>query len=65
MLKLVCTTEGIGTHIVIDLRRPRVESLLLIGKLLEDNALKEGEDYDYITTEKIETLPHSTPRREM
>ena len=66
ILKLACTTEWMGTYIEIDLRRPRVELVVIIGKLFEDNALEKGEECEYIPikpTDNVENILHSTLRK--
>ena len=62
MLKLVGTTEWMGTHMEVDLRRPSAELVLVVEKLLEDDAL-EGEEYEYIQIENIEPILYFTPKK--
>ena len=37
---------------------------LIIDKLLEDKALEEGKEYEDITIENVEPIPHPTPKKE-
>ena len=48
ILKLADTPKWVGTHMNLTIYRPRVEKILIIVKLLEDKALKEGEEYEFI-----------------
>ena len=60
-LKLVDTPQWVGTHMNLTLDRPMMEVIPIIAKLLEDKALEEGEEYEYIPME-AEGSPHfSTP----
>ena len=40
--------------------RPRVEVIPIIAKLLEDKALEEGEEYEYIPMEELEVKGQHT-----
>ena len=62
--KLVGTTKWIRTQMGIDLRRPRMELVLITEKLQEDKALQEGKEYEYIHIENVEPIPHSTSMKE-
>ena len=61
ILKLIDTPQWVGTHMNLTWDRPRMEVIPIIAKLLEDKALEEGEEYEYIPME-AEGSPHfSTP----
>ena len=63
IFKLVDTPQWVGTHMNLTLERPRMEVIPIIAKLLEDKALEEGEEYEYIPVE-AEGSPHfSTPKK--
>ena len=54
VFKLAGTTEWMGNHVDIKLGRPKTERVLIIEKFLEDEALEEGEGYEYIPIYTIE-----------
>ena len=63
---LAGTTEWMGNHMDLKLRIPRVEMVLIIEKLLDDKALEEGEEYEYIPIESsknVEPVLHFTPKK--
>ena len=63
ILKLVDTPQWVGTNMNLTLERPKMEAIPIIAKLLEDKALEEGEEYQYIPIE-VEGSPHfSTSRK--
>ena len=51
------------------IRKPRLSILPIVLRLLEDKALEEGEEYDYIPIEPLEPKgaggpdTHSTPKK--
>ena len=53
ILKLVDTPKWVGTHMNLTIDRPSVEVILIIIKLLEDKALEQGEEYEYIPIEEL------------
>ena len=63
-MKLVGTTEWMGTH--MENRFYKTESRVGIGfeNLLEDKALEEGEEYEYLLIENVEPMPCSTLKKE-
>ena len=66
VLKLVGTTEGMGTHMEIDLRRPGAELVVILGRLLEERPLKKDDEYGYFpidAIENVEPMPHFTPKK--
>ena len=48
ILKLAVTPQWVGTHMNLTIDSPRVEIISIITKPLEDKALEEGEEYEYI-----------------
>ena len=66
ILKLADTLKWVGTHMSLTINRPRVEVIPIIFKLLEDRALEEGEEYQFIPIE-VEaakgSAQFSTPRK--
>ena len=48
ILKLIDTPQWVGNHMNLTLDRPRGEVIPIIAKLLEDKALEDGEEYEYI-----------------
>ena len=56
VFKLLGTIEWMGTDLEIDLRRPREELVVIIRKPLDDTALEEGEEYEYIPIDPIENV---------
>ena len=54
ILKLTDMPQWVGNHINLTVDRPRVEITPIIAKLLEDKALKEGEEYEFIPIEVLE-----------
>ena len=63
ILKLVDTPKWVGTHMNVTLDRPRMELIPIIGKFLEDKALEEGEDFEYIPMEAQGSPHSSTPEK--
>ena len=48
ILKLTENPQWVGTHMHLTLDRPKREIISIIAKLLEDKALEDGEEYEYI-----------------
>ena len=66
ILKLADTLKWVGTHMNLTTDRPRMEVIPIIVKLLEDKALREGEEYQYIPIEELVakwSAQFSTPRK--
>ena len=66
ILKVAYTPKWVGTHMILTIDRPRVEVIPIIVKLLEDKALEEGEEYEYIPIEELVakgSAQFSTPRK--
>ena len=61
ILKLIDTPKWIGTHMNLTLDRPREEIFPIIAKLLEDKALEDGEEYEYIPMEVEGSPQFSNP----
>ena len=64
--KLAYTPKWVGTHMNLTVDRPRVEIMPFIAKLLEDKALEEGEEYEFIPIEEFEakgSAHFSTPKK--
>ena len=67
ILKLADTPKWVGTHMNLTIDRPRVEVIPIIVKLLEDKALEEGKEYEYIPIKELVakgSAQFSTPRKE-
>ena len=63
ILKLIDTPQWVGTHMNLTLDRPREEIIPIIAKLLEDKALEDGEEYEYIPMEAEGSPQFSTPKK--
>ena len=64
ILQLIDTPQWVGTHMNLTLDRPRGEIIPIIAKLLEDKALEDGEEYEYILIMEAEGSPKfSTPKK--
>ena len=63
ILKLIDTAQQMGTHMNLTLDRPMMEVIPIIAMLLEDKALEEGEEYEYITMEAEGSPYFSTPKK--
>ena len=59
----------VGAHMQLVLHRPQADIFPIVTKLLQDRALEEGEEYEYIPIEPLEPKgaggpgKHSTPKR--
>ena len=51
ILKLVEDPQWVGTHMHLTLDRPRKGIISIVAKLLEGQALEEGEEFEYIPVE--------------
>ena len=51
ILKLVEDPQWVGTHMHLTLDRPRKGIISIVTKLLEGQALEEGEEFEYIPVE--------------
>ena len=60
---LIDTPQWMGTHMDLTLDRPREEIIPIIAKLLEDKALEDGEEYEYIPMEAEGSPKFSTPKK--
>ena len=63
ILKLIDTPQWVGTHMNLTLDRPRGGIITIITKLLEDKALEDGEEYEYILMEAEGSPQASTPKK--
>ena len=63
ILKLVEDPQWVGTHIHLTLDRPKKEIISIVAKLLEDKALEEGEEFEYIPIEAEGGPQFSTPKK--
>ena len=66
ILKLEDTPKWVGTHMNLTVDRPTVEIISIITKLLEDKALEEGEEYEFIPIEEFVakgSAHFSTPKK--
>ena len=53
-------------HMKLGLHRPQSSILQIMNKLLQDKALEEGEEYEYIPTKPLDPIgseTHSTPKK--
>ena len=64
ILQLIDTPQWMGTHMNLTLDRPRREVIPIIAKLLEDKALEDGKEYEYISLETEGSPPFSTPKKD-
>ena len=53
ILKVADTSKCVGIHMNLTIDRPRVEIIPIIARLLGDNALEEGEEYEFIPIEEF------------
>ena len=63
VLQLIDTPQWVGFHMNLTLDRPKGEIFPIIAKLLEDKALEDGEEYEYIPMEAEGSLQFSTPKK--
>ena len=67
ILRLLEDPQWVGRHMHLTLERPRKEILPIVTKLLGDQPLDKGEDYDYFPVEQevegAEGPPTSTPKK--
>ena len=63
ILKLIEDPQWVGTHMHLTLDRPKKEIISIVAKLLEDKALEEGEEYEYIPIEAEGASQFSTPKK--
>ena len=64
ILKLIDTPMWVGTNLNLTLDRPWREVIPIIAKLLEDKALEDGKEYEYIPMEAEGSPQFSTPEKE-
>ena len=63
ILKLIENPHWVGTHMHLTLDRPKKEIISIIAKLLEEQPLEGGEEYEYIPIEAEGSSPFSTPKK--
>ena len=63
ILELIDTPQWVGTHMNLTLDRPRGEIIPIIAKLLEDKALEDGEEFEYIPMEAEGSPQFSIPKK--
>ena len=63
ILKLIEDPQWEGTHMHLTLDRPKKEIISIVAKLLEDNALEEGEEFEYIPIEADGSPQFSSPKK--
>ena len=64
IFNLMENPSWVGTHMKLGLHIPQSSILQIVNKLLQDKALEEGEEYEYIPIKLLETRgsrTHSTP----
>ena len=67
ILKLTENPSWVGTHMKLGLHKPQTSILRNANKLLQDKALEEGEEYEYIPIKPLNPTGsgvHSTPKKE-
>ena len=63
ILKLIENPQWVGTHMHLTLDRSKREIISIIAKLLEDKALEDEEEYEYIPIEAEGSPQLSTPKK--
>ena len=61
------TPSWVGAHMQLGLHRPQASLFQIVNKLLQDKALEEVEEYEYIPINPLDTRSpgmHSTPQKE-
>ena len=61
--RLVEDPSWVGTSMQLGLCTPPSGMLTIVSKLLQDKALEEGEEYEYIPIHPLDPGDHSTPRK--
>ena len=63
ILKLIDDSQLVGTHMHLTLDRSKKEIISIAAKLLENKALEEGEDFEYIPIEAEGAPQFFTPKK--
>ena len=66
ILKLTENPSWMGTHLKLGLDKPQTSILQIVSKLLQDKALEEGEEYEYVPIKPLEPIgsgAQSTPKK--
>ena len=63
ILKLTEHPQWVGTHMHLTLDRPKREIISIVAKHLEDKALEEGEEFEYIPIEAEGPPQFYTPKK--
>ena len=66
IFKLTENPSWVGTHMKLGLHKPQSGILQIVNKLLQDKALEEGEEYEYIPIKPLDPTGsgiHSTPKK--
>ena len=63
ILKLVEDPQCVGTYMHLTLDRPKKVIISIVAKLLEDKALEEGEEFEYISIEGEGALQFSAAKK--
>ena len=63
ILKLIENPQWVGTHMHLTLDRPKKEIISIIAKLLEEQPLEDGEEYEDIPIEAEDSSLFSTPKK--
>ena len=61
--RLVEDPSWVGTPMQLSLHKPPSGMFTIVSKLLQDKALEEGEEYEYIPIHPLDPGDHSTPRK--
>ena len=63
ILKFIENPQWMDTHMHLTLDRPKKDIISIIAKLLEEQILEDGEEYEYIPIEAEGSPPFSTPQK--
>ena len=66
IFNLIENPSWVGTHMKFGLHKPQASILKIVRKLLQDKAMEEGEEYEYITIKPFDPRGsgmHLTPKK--
>ena len=66
IFNLVETPSWVGAHMQLDLHMPQASIFQIVSKFLQDKALEEGEEYEYIPIKPLDfrgSRKHTTPKK--
>ena len=64
--KLTENPSWVGTHMKLALHKPQTSILQIVSKLLQDKALEEGDEFEYIPIKPLDPIgsgTHSNPKK--